>query len=124
MTKLAYVFTEPQKLWIEALKSGEYQQTQNVLHDCQGFCCLGVACAVYEKATRHPLEKREGYIYGHDLDQQFAVKEWLGLYSARGMPKNTHLGWLTQLNDVQNYSFNQIAEHLEKYPEYYFNQGE
>ena len=32
--------------WIEALESGEYPQTQRVLHDGKGFCCLGVLCDI------------------------------------------------------------------------------
>lgn len=29
--------------WVEALRSGEYQQTRFQLHDSNGYCCLGVA---------------------------------------------------------------------------------
>jgi hypothetical protein len=28
--------------WIEALRSGEYEQTQGRLRDETGYCCLGV----------------------------------------------------------------------------------
>ncbi len=31
--------------WLEALRSGKYQQTRHYLHSKKGgFCCLGVAC--------------------------------------------------------------------------------
>lgn len=30
--------------WIPALESDRYDQTDAVLHDDKGFCCLGVAC--------------------------------------------------------------------------------
>lgn len=30
------------KEWIAALRSGEYKRCRNVLHDGEGFCCLGV----------------------------------------------------------------------------------
>lgn len=30
--------------WIEALRSGKYPQTKGILHNEEGFCCLGVAC--------------------------------------------------------------------------------
>lgn len=28
--------------WVKALRSGEYQQCQETLHDGAGYCCLGV----------------------------------------------------------------------------------
>jgi len=30
--------------WIEALRSGNYQQTKANLQNDSGYCCLGVAC--------------------------------------------------------------------------------
>ena len=39
----------PVDLWLEALESGGYTQTQGYLHDTIGWCCLGVACDVYQK---------------------------------------------------------------------------
>lgn len=35
--------------WVAALRSGEYQQTKTVLHDSEGFCCLGVLADLYLK---------------------------------------------------------------------------
>lgn len=32
--------------WLEALRSGKYQQTRKVLRDSNGYCCLGVLCDV------------------------------------------------------------------------------
>lgn len=37
--------------WIDALRSGDYQQTKEVLHDSKGYCCLGVACEIYRQET-------------------------------------------------------------------------
>lgn len=41
-------YTEVQKKWIEALESGNYQQTKGMLRlsdsEFTSFCCLGVAC--------------------------------------------------------------------------------
>lgn len=37
--------------WIDALRSGEYSQSQNTLRDKKGFCCLGVLCDLYQKET-------------------------------------------------------------------------
>lgn len=30
------------KLWVEALRSGKYEQTRHTLRTADGFCCLGV----------------------------------------------------------------------------------
>lgn len=32
--------------WLEALRSGKYQQTDRALRDNNGYCCLGVLCEV------------------------------------------------------------------------------
>lgn len=41
------------RAWVDALRSGKYEQTQNVLQDADGgYCCLGVACQLY--ALDHP----------------------------------------------------------------------
>jgi hypothetical protein len=32
--------------WIEALRSGEYEQTKSNLSDGLGYCCLGVLCEI------------------------------------------------------------------------------
>lgn len=37
------------KKWLAALRSGEYQQGRGALCRADRFCCLGVACAVYQK---------------------------------------------------------------------------
>lgn len=42
---------EIKKLWVEALRSGEYKQTKKRLKDCNGYCCLGVLCDIYKKET-------------------------------------------------------------------------
>lgn len=35
--------------WVATLRSGEYKQTRGVLHDANGYCCLGVLCDLYRK---------------------------------------------------------------------------
>lgn len=44
--------------WVEALRSGDFKQTQSVLHDPQNnsYCCLGVLCKV-AGAEWGPFEK-------------------------------------------------------------------
>ena len=51
--------TENQKLWVEALRSGKYLQGKERLVQKDGpnitYCCLGVACKLYEEATKEQL---------------------------------------------------------------------
>jgi len=37
--------------WVEALESGEFEQTQGALRAGDSYCCLGVACEVYRRET-------------------------------------------------------------------------
>jgi hypothetical protein len=43
---------EIKQAWIDALRSGHYQQSQGALKRCGGFCCLGVLCDLHMKATQ------------------------------------------------------------------------
>jgi hypothetical protein len=38
---------EVKKLWLEALRSGNYEQTRFFLRDKRGYCCLGVLCDLH-----------------------------------------------------------------------------
>lgn len=40
------------KRWIKALRSGKYKQTKGVLHNEDGFCCLGVLCDLVKKELK------------------------------------------------------------------------
>lgn len=42
--------------WLEALRSGEYAQTIERLRTSEGFCCLGVACHLYDPHQWYPVE--------------------------------------------------------------------
>lgn len=48
---------ELHKKWVEALRSGEYKQTQSKLHNEEGFCCIGVLCEVKGMES---MEKDDG----------------------------------------------------------------
>ena len=43
---------EVKRLWVEALRSGEYEQgTGDLRTGTRTFCCLGVLCDIYHKQT-------------------------------------------------------------------------
>lgn len=131
---------EARKLWIDALRSGEYTQTKSVLHDLTdgGYCCLGVACDVYQKHVGGltiedketvtgngwfiPIANRNIRHYdgeGAYLPQK--VAEWLnisrtGVYTMPA-PENATPNRMTNdlayCNDMLNYNFEKIAEVIE-----------
>lgn len=78
--------TENAQKWIDALRSGEYQQAKGSLRKPEGFCCLGVACDVainngVQIEVREVISPFAGpmFVYGDEdswLPQE--VKDWLG----------------------------------------------
>jgi len=105
------------KLWIEALKSGEYVQGMGALRQGKDFCCLGVLCDL------HALELRQSWSYGvyfgSDTTLPQEVTGWAELGSddpvigTKGTAKR-----LTTLNDSYGKSaktFEQIANLIQRY---------
>ena len=104
--------------WIDALISGEYNQTKGTLQDKKGFCCLGVACKVYEQETGNKLPVNEFGTFREDalIREYKCVREWLGLSSGLGRFQETGGDCsLTKLND-EGKSFNEIADLIESEP--------
>jgi hypothetical protein len=103
------------KLVLKALRSGEYKQTTEALQDENGYCCLGVMCAVYGGETGVELEPNHcGEIYGSNLADQAGVQEWVGLKSIYG--ESRYNDSLTDMNDGGK-TFSQIADFIESEPE-------
>jgi hypothetical protein len=108
--------------WLEALRSGKYNQAKETLYDKQSnsYCCLGLACRL-EYPLRF-LESREGYAeticksddgHGLKLNLHKIPKE------LRGRARDNDLvGELTGLND-DGFSFGYIADWIEENVELY-----
>lgn len=111
---------ENAKKWNKALMSGEYKQSKYELGgpSC-GYCCLGVACAVYEKETGLNLPKNVNGIYIlPTLEYDFSVvQNWLGLKSPTGsfFTGEGNCMSLSALNDDGS-SFEEIANIIESEP--------
>ena len=106
------------KAWVEALRSGEYEQTTGFLHTDNGYCCLGVACEVSGLGRWKNDVDRQFYITNDD-DRQTTVlpdkvRQWLGLYDNGGVAIHTDNSKvdLTELNDG-GASFEEIADKIE-----------
>lgn len=95
--------------WYKALRSGEYKQTDGRLRDGNSFCCLGVACDVFDP------ELWEGtYYLDNSLSLPDLVVEYFGLsnYDVRVEYHNSSR-WVSDLND-KGVAFSEIADLLEK----------
>ena len=76
--------------WVDALRSGEYQQATGKLKSQEGFCCLGVLCDLYAKehedagweyrGTDRPSDPTD-YWYFDDQSESLpvSVAQWVGI---------------------------------------------
>ena len=81
---------EVKQKWIDALRSGEYEQGKEKLRSVSGYCCLGVLCDIYAKETNTEWKFRgneetnlqpQDYWYFGDQSEFLPefVMEWAGL---------------------------------------------
>jgi hypothetical protein len=124
------------KMWLDALRSGEYAQGRSTLRSPSGYCCLGVLCdlavknGVIPEPQEHKNKNREsgishygygqhedesGHVMSHSAYLPEAVAVWAGTsrfgdrYAPNGEP------WplsLAGLND-QGATFAEIADIIE-----------
>lgn len=118
------------KLWVKALRSGEYAQTRNKMCSVRGnsFCCLGVLQELYiqdqyKKGNTHigwenDKEKSfDGLLFNGEestiLDNK--VVKWAGLKRKDPLIKyNSKKQTLVYLNDDKKLNFKQIADIIEE----------
>jgi len=82
------------KMWVNALRSGHYNQGEGALKTYEGFCCLGVLCDVLGRSftedngdSDHPF-RCEGE--GESLPE--TVREEAGMRSSLGnLPEGEHM---------------------------------
>ena len=112
---------EIKKLWVDALRSGEYKQGTCKLRTDDKYCCLGVLTDLYFKKTGQGSWTDTPYCKGifyfnceSGSDDQHLVSEikgWAGLESFCPLSKEKRKA-LTELND-NGMSFEDIAEIIE-----------
>lgn len=79
-------FTPEQEKWLEALESGDYEQTSSYLKYGDSFCCLGVACDLFDGDA---WQLRPGSCNAYEIDGETAylpseIKETLRMKDAEG----------------------------------------
>ena len=120
------------KIWIDALRSGEYTQGKQALKFTKGgkcyHCCLGVLCELYDKYNEEKLVQDIKYntmkdttpVVSFNMETEFlpeAVREWAGLENHRGIFRypytNNNNRGLMCLNDT-GHSFKEISDVIEQ----------
>jgi len=97
--------------WLAALRGKKYKQTQEVLRNESGFCCLGVLCDIYD-SNKWNIDNTwvTEYTYGKNHEE---VNLPESIRRAVGIPKN-EVSKLVAMNDEDQLSFRKIANYLEK----------
>jgi hypothetical protein len=99
-------------LWAQALESGKYKQGKYWLREADKYCCLGVACDVFRKATRLGLWYEGDFIVGEEEERVVlpkAVMDWFGLRSNDPLLGKNPSSAIS-LNDDFNKDFCEIAQ--------------
>lgn len=100
--------------WIEALLSGEYKQARGFLgSENSGFCCWGLGCHIVD-LSYHPKQMWNN-----------SFNEYVGFRNNEGRvyKDNTAYSYvvLSDLNDNENWTFEQIGKLLIKHSNPTFN---
>lgn len=89
---------ENKRIWVDALRSGKYQQTQDVLKNKNGFCCLGVLCEVLPPPPEleNSPYKYAAILINEGRDNKYDVFQFI------------------HKNDAMRWSFPEIADFVEE----------
>lgn len=94
--------------WADVLRSEKYRQTRLTLESPTGFCCLGVACKIFYPKYR---KSSAGFLNGAFPSITNGASAWLENINDE---VDELLGVsLSKLNDIQKYSFQEIADIIE-----------
>lgn len=118
--------------WVYTLRSGKYEQTKGHLHVVAkdgesplGWCCLGVACDLFDKANPGELQRAifAGFMESFEGSTSFLpqkVATWLGVSSILGQygPPEDEKSLARDNDDGK--TFLEIAEIIESEPERLF----
>lgn len=107
---------ENRKRWTTALRSGDYNQGRSRLvwfSDTEGleFCCLGVACVVFQEEFGLTLSDNNSF-YAKDGAEWRTSLEMIG-WEFLGLDEETE-SELIHLNDGLRVDFNGIADYIDE----------
>lgn len=101
------------QIWINALRSGEYEQGQGSLYEDGKFCCLGVLTDLYIRETNQEWEEQCDNSFSFEDSPCFlppSVQEWAGLNNSPQVGGRS----LPGLND-EGASFEELADLIEEH---------
>ena len=126
--------------WVNALRSGDYEQGQGALKNPNGqYCCLGVLCDLYDKHRMEEFGAESSWTVDTvSLNEYISVLD----HSEVGVPPNEVVDWaglpdnnpevlvdledevggetyqyelpIAELNDDQGLTFNELADLIEE----------
>ena len=103
------------KRWVKVLRSGEYEQGHDFLHEEKSFCCLGVLYDIefdgYWKKSEYGTNRWRIEGQGDDIDDDGHLSE---NFRERCGISRIDQRWLIQLNDDDDISFKGIADWIEE----------
>ena len=125
---------EVKQKWIDALRSGKYEQGSEKLRSVEGYCCLGVLCDLYAKEKENQWEfcgneetnlQRHDYWYfdGEGEFLPFTVSDWAGLNTnnpkMRIVVEDDYIGEYFDTDEIANlndsgYTFSKLADLIEE----------
>jgi len=123
---------EIKQKWVDALRSGKYDQGSEKLRSHQGYCCLGVLCDLYAQEQNQEWEFQGAFeeentqptdYWYFDGESEFlpdSVREWAGMTFKNPQvrvdvsPEEDEDDWfyhddIANLNDT-GYTFNDLAK--------------
>jgi hypothetical protein len=102
------------QLWIEALRSGRYEQGTGVLRNTNNeYCCLGVLCDIYDdQGWGQPNDYMYPY-FGYEEFLPLEVQQWAGV-TREGELSSAENHTLAYFNDMGS-SFEKLADLIEEY---------
>jgi hypothetical protein len=108
--------------WVEALRSGKYKQGRGFLQRNNEFCCLGVLCEVQNVPSQLVLRQfRDPFC---ETNHRLPVHKYLMMLDSEtgicaddpiaGGLNDFEMEKLTNMNDGDEYNFEQIARYIEE----------
>lgn len=114
------------KKWVAALRSGEYSQCRNHLVFGKQYCCLGVACDIYQKEVGDLFVTTDKFgVTRFDNEDAILVPKvsnYFGLRNTCPTPKDKLGVWMKSLASMNDdgADFNTIADTIEKHQDTLF----
>jgi hypothetical protein len=103
---------EIKQRWIQALRSGEYEQGEGGLFHCGKFCCLGVLTDLYIKEHGFQWKQDSADLWSFEDERETlpqSVQDWSGIDAPDPMICHS---FATDLNDYHDASFEDIAVYI------------